>query len=224
MSTVRERLDRVRENIKTVCEACERDPSEITLIAVSKRQSDALLLQAYEAGQRDFGENFVQEIERKQALLPADARWHLIGHVQTNKSKKAVRSHMVHTLDSERLGRSLGKAARSTGLSIRTLVEVNLAREKQKDGISPSILVDLVRASDAWEEVEVAGLMCIPPPGEPRWFNELVALKERLEMELGREFPVLSMGMSADYQAAIEAGSTHLRIGTAIFGPRDIVT
>lgn len=222
MTSVAERLMQVRTNIQSACAACERSPDEVTLVAVSKRQPDDMLREAYAAGQRDFGENYVQEIERKQALLPADARWHLIGHVQTNKAKKAVQTHLVHTLDSERLGRSLGKAARSLGRTVTTLIEVNLAREKAKDGISPSALVDLVRASDAWEEVVVAGLMCIPPVGEgPHWFKELVALRDRLEMELGRPFPELSMGMTEDYMPAIEMGATLVRVGTGIFGPRE---
>lgn len=222
MSTVADNLREVRARIQAACEAAGRSVDEVTLVAVSKRQPDDLLREAYAAGQRDFGENFMQEIERKQALLPADARWHLIGHVQTNKAKKAVQTHLVHTLDSERLGRSLGKAARSLGLTAHTLVEVNLAREKQKDGISPSALMDLVRASDAWEEVQVQGLMCIPPAGEgPHWFKELVALRDRLEMKLGRSFPDLSMGMSADYEEAIEMGATLVRVGTGVFGARE---
>lgn len=223
MSAVAEHLAAIRAKIEAAAQAAGRDPGEITLVAVSKRQPDDKLLAAYEAGQRDFGENYVQELERKRTLLPPDARWHQIGHVQTNKARKVVAAaDLVHTLDSTKLGRALSKAAAALDAEVRALVEVNLAGEAQKAGIAPDSVLELLKTSEAWARVHVEGLMCIPPADEgPRWFPELARLRARLQDDWGKPLPRLSMGMSADFEAAIRAGATLVRVGTAVFGPRD---
>ena len=222
MSGVAARLAAVRAQVDAACRAAGRAPGEVRLIAVSKRQPDALLLEAYAAGQRDFGENYVQEMLRKQPLLPSDARWHLIGHVQSNKAKAAARAQLVHTLDSARLARALAEGAKALGRPLEVLVEVNLAHEGQKAGVDPDGVEALIAAADATGALEVRGLMCIPPEGEgPTYFPALRALRDRLQSRLKRPMPALSMGMSADFEAAIAHGATLVRVGTAIFGARD---
>ncbi|MCA9550868.1 MAG: YggS family pyridoxal phosphate-dependent enzyme [Myxococcales bacterium] len=221
MSTLAERLAAVQAQVAAACRAAGRDPAEVCLVAVSKRQPDALLLEAYAAGQRDFGENYVQEMLRKQPLLPPDARWHLIGHVQSNKAKAAATAHLLHTLDSEKLARALARAAEAEGRRLDVLVEVNLAHEDQKAGVDPEGVEALIEVAQATGWLEVQGLMCIPPEGEgPRYFPELRRLRDDLVERLKRPLPILSMGMSGDFEAAIAAGATVVRVGTAIFGAR----
>ncbi|MCB9650784.1 MAG: YggS family pyridoxal phosphate-dependent enzyme [Deltaproteobacteria bacterium] len=221
MSTLAERLAAVQAQVAEACRAAGRDPAEVCLVAVSKRQPDALLLEAYAAGQRDFGENYVQEMLRKQPLLPPDARWHLIGHVQSNKAKAAATAHLLHTLDSEKLARALARAAEAEGRRLDVLVEVNLAHEDQKAGVDPEGVEALIEVAQATGWLEVQGLMCIPPEGEgPRYFPELRRLRDDLVERLKRPLPILSMGMSGDFEAAIAAGATVVRVGTAIFGAR----
>jgi pyridoxal phosphate enzyme (YggS family) len=222
MSGVAARLAAVQAQIAAACRAAGRDPAEVQLVAVSKRQPDALLLEAYAAGQRDFGENYVQEMLRKQPLLPPDARWHLIGHVQTNKARGAAGADLVHTLDSARLASALAKAAEVQGRDLEVLLEVNLAGEAQKAGVAPEEAEALLLAAEATGWLRVNGLMCIPPEGEgPRHFAALRALRDTLQDRLKRPLPTLSMGMSGDFEAAIAAGATLVRVGTAIFGARE---
>lgn len=222
--SVAEHLATVRGRIDAACRSAGRDPAEVTLVAVSKRQPDEKLLEAYATGQRDFGENYVQELERKRQLLPEDARWHQIGHVQSNKAKKAAAAaDVVHTLDSEKLARALDKAAAAAGRRLGVLVEVNLAREDQKAGIAPDAVPKLLEACRSLGALSVKGLMCIPPAGEgERWFAALAALQSSLKGQGFQGLEVLSMGMSADFEAAIAYGATMVRVGTAVFGARDV--
>lgn len=223
MSTVTERLAAVRAQVAAAAQAAGRDPAEVTLVAVSKRQPDERLHEAYAAGQRDFGENYVQELERKRDLLPADARWHMIGPIQSNKAKRAATAHLVHTLDREKLARGLAKGAEAIPQGVRALLEVNIGREPQKAGVLPEAAGDLLRVASALPGVSVEGLMCIPPAGEgAQYFQALASLRDELAADLGRPLPTLSMGMSADFEAAIAAGATIVRVGTQIFGPRDV--
>jgi hypothetical protein len=196
-----------------------RIPAGVTLVAVSKTQPASAIREAYAAGQRDFGESYAQEWrEKAEALLDLpDLRWHFVGGLQTNKVKVlAGRVHLVHTVDREELAREISRRFGQRGAVARVLVEVNTGGEATKGGCTPADAPRLAEAVRALPDVELAGLMCVPPPGEdPRpHFRLLRELRDRLGL---RE---LSMGMSGDWPIAVEEGATLVRIGTAIFGER----
>lgn len=225
MLTIAKNLAAVRDRIAAACAKSGRSPDEVTLVAVSKRQPDESLAAAYEAGHRDYGENYVQELVRKRALLPADARWHLIGHLQTNKAKQVVGAHLIHTVDSVKVARALDKAAANIQTVQAVLLEVNLADEMSKAGLRQEDVPEVVSELESFENLRLDGLMCIPPVGDGRrYFPQLRALKDRLHAQpgiYGRDSMThLSMGMSADYEEAIVEGATIVRVGTAIFGAR----
>ena len=207
--TVAERLHRVRAGI----------PPAVTLVAVSKAQPAAAVREAYAAGQRDFGENYVQEWrEKAEALADLEGiRWHFVGSLQANKVKYLV-GHLalVHTVDREDLAREISKRSAQRGVSTRVLVEVNVAGESSKAGCALEAAPGLVEVVRALPGIDLGGLMCIPPAeGDPRpHFRTLRRLRDRLGLA------DLSMGMSGDYQAAVEEGATIVRVGTAIFGER----
>ncbi len=209
MSVIAENLARVRAGL----------PAGVTLVAVSKTQPAGAVREAYAAGQRDFGENYAQEWREKADALAdlPELRWHFIGGLQTNKVKVlAGRVAYVHTVDREELARELSKRFGAKGAVARVFLEVNVGGEASKEGCAPAAVPALAAAVRALPAVELVGLMCIPPPADdPRPHFRLL---RRLRDELGlRE---LSMGMSADWRAAVEEGSTFVRIGTAIFGAR----
>jgi PLP dependent protein len=194
-------------------------PAGVTLVAVSKTQAAEAIREAYAAGQRDFGENYAQEWRGKAEALAdlADLRWHFIGGLQTNKVKYlAGKVASVHTVDRVELAAELSRRFAAKGAIARVFLEVNVGGEVSKEGCAPEAVPELARAVAALPSVEVAGLMCIPPPADdPRpHFRALRALRDRLGL---RE---LSMGMSADWRIAVAEGSTCVRIGTAIFGSR----
>ncbi len=196
-----------------------RLPPAVTLVAVSKTHPPEAIREAYAAGQRDFGENYVQEWRDKADALAdlADLRWHFVGGLQTNKVKYlAGRVHLVHAVDREELARELSKRFAQKGAVARVLVEVNTGGEATKGGCAPADAPRLVEAVRALPSVEVRGLMGMPPPeDDPRpHFRTLRALRDRLGLA------ELSMGMSADWEIAIEEGATIVRVGTAIFGAR----
>jgi pyridoxal phosphate enzyme (YggS family) len=207
--TIASRLDRVRKGI----------PAGVGLVAVSKSQPSEAIREAFAAGQRDFGENYVQEWREKAddlADLPGLV-WHFVGSLQTNKVKYlAARVGLIHTVDREELGREIARRWEKAGARARVLVEVNLGGEASKGGCAAGQVQALVEALRGLPSLEVAGLTAIPPPeDDPRpHFVALRALRDRLGL---RE---LSMGMSGDYPVAIEEGATLVRIGTAIFGDR----
>ena len=211
---VTEGLARVRENIARACAKAGRAPGSVKLIAVSKLQPAEKLREAAEAGQRAFGENYAQELRDKSAAL-TDVEWHFLGALQTNKVKLvAGRAALIHTCDRLALAQEIAKRAPAGGQ--RVLLEVNIGGEPQKAGVLPgeaAALLDQVRALSG---LRCEGLMCIPPAeGDPRpHFAALRELAGRLQLK------ELSMGMSADYQVAIEEGATLVRVGTAIFGER----
>jgi pyridoxal phosphate enzyme (YggS family) len=210
--TVRERLASVRERI----ESAGRDPSEVAIVAVTKGFGAEACLQALEAGLRMLGENRVQEALGKMEAVP-DAEWHLIGHLQTNKVKSAAgRFSLIQSVDSVHLAEAISHLAPSQPV----LVEVNVSREPQKSGADPDQALEVI--ADVAGLLEVRGLMAMgPTEGDPGpAFTELKNLRDRAEQRLGRRLPVLSMGMSGDFEAALAAGSTMLRLGTALFGPR----
>ena len=209
MSGVAERLAALRAGI----------PAGVTLVAVSKTHPAAAVREAYAAGQRDFGENYAQEWREKADALAdlADLRWHFIGGLQTNKVKYlAGRVAAIHTVDRIELAREISKRFAGKGAVARVYLEVNLGGEASKSGCAPAEAPALAEAAGALPAVEVVGLMTIPPPeDDPRpHFRALRALRDRLGLA------GLSMGMSADWKAAIEEGSTCVRVGTAIFGAR----
>ena len=207
--TVAERLARVRAAV----------PPGVTLVAVSKAQPSAAVREAYAAGQRHFGENYVQEWREKAEALAdlGDLAWHFVGSLQTNKVKYLVgRVALVHTVDRLDLAGEISRRSAQKGAATRVLVEVNVAGEAGKAGCAPVEVPALVEAVRALPGLELRGLMCIPPAeGDPRLhFRTLRALRDRLGLA------DLSMGMSGDYPAAIEEGATMVRVGTAIFGER----
>jgi len=206
----------VRERIAGACSRAGRDPASVRLVAVSKTKPVELLRAAQAAGQSIFGENYAQDLREKADALPG-VEWHFIGALQTNKAKLVVgRAALIHTCDRLALAQELSKRAQSAGLMQPVLLEVNVGREPQKAGALPEDVPALLEKIRALPSLAPLGLMCIPPAeGDPRaHFRSL----RQLGQELG--LPELSMGMSADYEIAIEEGATLVRVGTAIFGER----
>lgn len=237
MDTVAERLAEVRERIARAAKEAGRDPSSVRLLAASKTKSPELIREAYAAGQRDFGENYVQELaEKAEALsdLP-DLRWHMIGHLQSNKARHVVQhASAVHTVHSAKLARELGRRAADHPVPearqliagnprLVVLVEVNVGGEAQKSGCSPEELGAVVGAVDAEPALALRGLMTVPPhtddpAGARPFFDELVRLRDAHGGSA--RLPELSIGMTHDLEPAVMAGSTIVRVGTAIFGER----
>ena len=212
-------LDHVRERIAAACARAGRDPATVHLVAVSKTKPIELVRAAQAAGQRIFAENYAQELREKADALPA-VEWHFVGALQTNKAKLVVgRAALVHTCDRLALAQELSKRAKAASLTQRVLVEVNVGREPQKAGALPDDVPALLEQVRALPNLSCEGLMCIPPAeGDPRpHFRALKQLAQGLGL---RE---LSMGMTADYETAIEEGATLVRVGTAIFGERAAV-
>ncbi len=213
---ISENLTAIRARIAAAAARARRDPASVTLVAVGKTKPLEDLLHAYAAGVRDFGENRVQEAGEKFPALPADAVRHLIGPIQSNKANRAAKiADVVQTINSEEIARRLSRAAEAAGKRLRVLLEVRLGSEATKAGVSPEEVPALAGVVRTLPALDLAGLMTIPPPGESR---RHFATLRRLAGELG--LPVLSMGMSDDFEAAIEEGATLVRIGTAIFGSR----
>jgi PLP dependent protein len=223
--------DRYRTVVARVTEAAiraRRDPGEVTIVVAAKTFSVDAIREVTAAGARDIGENYVQEARRKAADLDAESvRWHLIGRLQRNKAALAVKLfHLVHSLDRIELARDLNAAAMRAGVHARCLIEVNLGEETTKGGATIDALPSLLEAAAMLPSLEIHGLMAIPPPGtleeSRRSFAKLRALRERLcRLRLPNvRLKELSMGMSADFEAAVEEGATMVRIGTAIFGRR----
>jgi hypothetical protein len=211
------RSDQVAANLAAVRGRIERaggDPDAITIVAVSKGQPADACRAAVEAGLTVLGENRVQEALSKMDEL-AGATWHLIGHLQTNKARHASRFALVQSLDSQRLAQALAAHGR-----VAALLEVNVSREAQKHGVAPERAIEV--AADVAGLVDLRGLMGMgPAAGDPRpAFAELRRLRDEAEQRLARRLPVLSMGMSEDLEAAVAEGTTMVRIGRALFGPR----
>lgn len=225
MGSVRENLKRVREGIAEAALRSGRRPEEVKLIGATKGVPPERILEAVEAGLDTIGENYVQEAQRKYEVIGDRVKWHMIGRLQSNKAKHAVRLfEVIHSLSSLKLAQELQKRAQKEGRRIRVLVQVNLSGEETKAGVSPEGLPELIRAAVGMPNLEVLGLMTMPPysedPEDSRpFFRRLRELRDRLA-EGGIILPELSMGMSNDYQVAVEEGATMVRIGTAIFGPR----
>jgi hypothetical protein len=220
--SVAARLASVRETIARACARSGRSADEVRLVAVSKTHPPALLREAYAAGQREFGENYAQELRDKARALAdlADLRFRFIGHLQRNKVKYAVAARAsIDAIDAEALAMAIAERSKSEGVVTEVLVEVNVGGEPQKAGVAIGGVAALVERVRGIEGIELAGLMAIPPESDdPERTRPHFAKLRELTTELGlRE---CSMGMSHDYEIAIEEGATMVRIGTAIFGPR----
>lgn len=228
-TTIRDNLERLSEQMATAAARAGRNPNEITLIGVSKTHPAEVIHEAFDAGLRHFGENRVQEWEGKRgevAHLPAT--WHLIGHLQSNKARKARNLfHSIDAVDDLALAEKLDRADNllPPAEPLRILLEVRMGGEATKSGVSEADLPQLAEKIESLERLDLAGLMCIPPflenPEEVRpYFARLKKLRDQLEWRLRRKLPVLSMGMSHDFEAAIQEGATEIRVGTALFGAR----
>lgn len=223
---VRSALDAVRTRIDAAARRAGRDPATVALLAVSKTHGPEAVRAAYARGQRDFGENYVQELVPKAAALAdlTGLRWHFIGHLQTNKCRDvAGLVATVQSVDSERLVRELGRRATAAGRTVGILIQVNVAREAQKSGCEVEALPTILAAARETPGVALRGLMTVPPAADDagasrRWFDALRALRD--EHGGAALLPELSMGMTHDMDEAIAAGATVVRVGTAIFGAR----
>ena len=230
--TIAGNIAALRERIASAADRAGRNPNEITLMAVSKTHPPELIREAYDAGLRVFGENRVQEFSEKAAALAdlKDAKWHLIGHLQSNKAAKAAELfHAVDSVDSVKLAEKLNSTAQELGKTVEVLIEINVGGEVAKSGLSPNSpeLEDILTAAPRLDHLEFCGLMTIPPftenPEHARpYFRQLRELRDDIaSRKLSTIRPdVLSMGMSHDFEVAIEEGSTCVRVGTAIFGQR----
>ena len=218
-------LNKVSEDMKNA----GRDLSECTLVAVSKTKPLELLNEAYEAGCRDFGENYVQELVDKIPRMPEDVRWHMIGHLQTNKVKYLIgKTYLIHSVDTVKLAREIGKQSEKAGIVTDILLEVNVAGEESKFGFTPENIIDSVKEISQIPGICVKGLMTSAPICDDPEENRIYFQKLRqLSIDIKKQnidnvyMGFLSMGMSGDYETAIYEGSTFVRVGTAIFGERD---
>jgi len=225
MSSVKENLLKVRERIERAAQKAGRDPKEIKLVAVSKTVEVARIKEAIEAGVSVLGENYVQEAQKKIEALGKPVSWHFIGHLQSNKAKYAVRLFdVIHSIDSIPLAEELNRKVEEPDRVIRVMIEVNLSKEATKFGTDEERVLNLAKKIQQLKHLSLEGLMTMPPyfdspeMGRP-YYRALRELKERMIKE---ETPMkeLSMGMSNDFEIAIEEGATYVRVGTAIFGPR----
>jgi PLP dependent protein len=228
ISAIAENIERVRERIARAAEHCGRRAGEIALIAVSKTFPASAIRAAYDAGLRAFGENRVQEFEAKSRELSdlPDIVWHMIGHVQGNKARRAAHLfHRIDSIDSTALAKKLDDAASSEDKKLPVLIEVHLGDESTKSGVDESAVPQLANFLGSLKHVELRGLMTIPPyfdnaENARPYFRRLGALRDHLRSIPARPLPVLSMGMSHDFEVAIEEGATEIRVGSALFGDR----
>lgn len=226
-SAIAANVERVRERVARAAERTGRRAEEVTIVAVSKTFPPEAIRAAYDAGLRHFGENRVQDFEAKQPKLAnLEVTWHFIGHLQSNKARRALTLFSrVDTLDSLALAQKLDAAAAAEGKQLPTLIEVHLGDEQSKSGVTEAELSRLAESILPLEHLELRGLMVIPPyaedpQGARPYFRRLRELRDDLSRRIGRPLPGLSMGMSHDFEVAIEEGATEIRPGTALFGER----
>lgn len=226
---IAENIASLRDRIRRAAERCGRNPDDILLVAVSKTFGAEQIEEALKAGLSDFGENYVQEFERKRSLLKGrDLRWHFIGHLQTNKVRHIIdHVHLIHSVDSLRLAEEIEKRSAAAGRTVGVLLEVHTTDEATKYGVPPEATIELVRAIAPLKHLRIQGLMTMGPftdnPEDSRLsFRRLAELRKAIQDESieGVEAGELSMGMTHDFEVAVEEGATILRIGTAIFGRR----
>ncbi|MCB9173775.1 MAG: YggS family pyridoxal phosphate-dependent enzyme [Flavobacteriales bacterium] len=218
MSKIKENINKIKSNI----------PKNVTLVAVSKTYPNSAILEAYEAGQKAFGENKVQELVTKYETLPKDIEWHMIGHLQTNKVKYiAPFVHLIHGIDSLKLLTEVNKRAQSNQRNINVLLQIHIAKEETKFGFSEEEVISLFQSNELTKltNIAVVGLMGMATntPNEEQIRNEFKGLKSLFQKlsTLNSKLTILSMGMSSDYKIAIEEGSTMIRVGSSIFGKRN---
>lgn len=224
-----ENLDIVKNNIKIACEKCGRNPDEVTLVAVSKTKPVSLLEEAYEAGCRHYGENKVQELCDKFEAMEKDIHWHMIGHLQTNKVKYLIgKTTLIHSVDSYKLACEIEKQAAKNDCIIDILIEVNIANEETKFGVTKETVIDLVKEIAKLPHIRINGLMTVAPYVEDSEENRLFFRNiKQLSVDIDNQnidnvnMSILSMGMTGDYMVAIEEGATIVRVGTGIFGERN---
>jgi len=223
---ISERLTIISTKVEAAAARSGRESAEVTLIAVSKTHPPEAVSAALEAGQRVFGESRVQEARAKIPAVPGRALWHFIGHLQKNKIRQALPwFELFHGVDSLGLARDIARIAAEEGSRPRVLLEINVAGEASKFGLSPEHLRNQMEEFLSLDRLDIGGLMCIPPPQPKaelarRYFVALRELRDRMQTEFRVPLPTLSMGMSGDFEVAIEEGATMVRVGTAIFGER----
>lgn len=226
---IQDNIADINMNINKACTKANRDIHEVTLIAVSKTKPVSSLMEAYNCGCREFGENKVQELIAKYETMPKDIRWHMIGHLQRNKVKYIIdKVALIHSVDSLKLAEEISKEAVKNKLHIDILIEVNIADEDTKFGVKPDETELLIRQIASLPGISIKGLMCIAPYVDDAELNrQYFALLRQLSVDINTKnidnvsMNVLSMGMTGDYLVAIEEGSTHVRVGTGIFGTRN---
>ncbi|MDO4617005.1 MAG: YggS family pyridoxal phosphate-dependent enzyme [Lachnospiraceae bacterium] len=226
---LKENYEIVEKKIADACQKAGRQREEVTLIAVSKTKPVEMLQEIYDLGQREFGENKVQELTAKYEVLPQDIHWHMIGHLQTNKVKYIVdKACLIHSVDSLKLAQTISKEAVKKNVTVPILIEVNVAEEESKFGITTEETIALAEQIAALPNLTIKGLMTIAPFVEDPEENRPVFRKLRqLSVDIDNKridnitMGVLSMGMTNDYEVAIEEGATLVRVGTGIFGERD---
>lgn len=225
---LKENYSIVRENILKACEKAGRDPESVKLIAVSKTKPAEDIEEIYSLGQRDFGENKVQELSQKIEILPDDIKWHLIGHLQHNKVKYIIgKTELIHSVDSERLALTVSKEAVKHNVTADVLIEVNVAGEESKFGVTTDETIELIEKISKLPGIHICGLMTIAPfVADPEENRPVFRKLRELSVDIADKkidnvtMSVLSMGMTNDYIVAIEEGATLVRVGTAIFGER----
>ncbi len=227
---LKENLEEVEEKIAKACERAGRTREEVTLIAVSKTKPVEMLQEIYDEGIRDFGENKVQELTEKYEVMPKDMKWHMIGHLQRNKVKYIVdKVTLIHSVDSLRLAETISREAEKKGVTVPILIEVNIAGEETKFGLSSKEeVISLTEQIAALPNLSVKGLMTVAPPAkDPEENRPFFRAIRQLSVDITNKnidnvsMEILSMGMTNDYTVAIEEGATMVRVGTGIFGARD---
>lgn len=230
MISVEENLKLVEKNICEACAASGRKREDVRLIAVSKTKPAELIMEAYRCGIRDFGENKVKEMLGKEPAMPEDIRWHMIGHLQTNKVKQVLgKTVLIHSIDSMKLSDTIDFEARKLGIRAEGLLEVNVAGEESKFGFAPEELIPLLERLKQYKNLYIRGLMTVAPDVEDPEENRSVFRKLcQLSIDMKSKnidnvtMNALSMGMTGDYKVAVEEGATLVRVGTGIFGAREV--
>ena len=223
---IKDNLEVIRENIKNACLRCGRDESEITLLAVSKTKPYSMIEEAQKLGLDNFGENKVQELDEKRKEND-DIKWHMIGHLQTNKVKKLLGGEveLIHSVDSIKLAKEINKVAGNLNKKVNILIEVNISNDPNKSGVLTANIDELIDEILHMDNLILKGLMTIPMIVDDdnitrNYFKDLNNLEKELNTRFNLNMDILSMGMSNDYELAIEEGSTIIRIGTNLFGKR----